>query len=176
MLATTTQVTTAEELPDGTRLLVRPITAGDKELLATGLARLSPESRHKRFLAAKPRFTASELRYLTEIDGHRHIAFAAVLADDPQTLVAVARCVRSPAEPDLAELAIAIGDPWQGQGLGRRLSALVADEARRHGVRRISAATLPDNAAAIALVRGLARGGIELDRFEGAIRELVVRL
>jgi hypothetical protein len=61
-------------LPDGTRVAIRPIEPGDKARLAEGLRRLSQETIRRRFLAAKPRFTSAELRYLTEIDGVDHIA------------------------------------------------------------------------------------------------------
>ena len=100
--------------------VIRPIEPGDKERLVNGLRQLSEESIRKRFLAAKPRFTQGELRYLTEVDGVNHIALVAVLEDDPDQLVAVARCVRLPDRPGTAEMAIVVGDPWQGQGLGTR--------------------------------------------------------
>ena len=81
----------------GTRVVIRPIRPGDKERLADGLRRLSDESIRKRFLAAKPRFTRSELRYLTEVDGVNHIALVAVLEEDPDQLVAVARSLATTA-------------------------------------------------------------------------------
>lgn len=40
-------------LRDGTEVVVRPIRADDKELLRRGFLRLSPESRYRRFFAAK---------------------------------------------------------------------------------------------------------------------------
>ena len=42
--------------------------AGLELCLESALQRLSPDSRHKRFLAPKPRFNSAELRYLTEVD------------------------------------------------------------------------------------------------------------
>ena len=65
----------------------------------TGLQRLSPESRHKRFLMPKPRFSSSELRYLTEIDGFDHVAIVAVSAEDPDVFYGVARFVRLREDP-----------------------------------------------------------------------------
>src|SRR3954454_23750113 len=96
-------------------LLVRPIVPDDKPLLVAGLRALSPQSAMKRFLTPKVSFSAAELRYLTEVDQHDHIAYV-VLEDG--LLVAVARCVRT--GPDVADVAVVIGDHWQGQGLGRR--------------------------------------------------------
>jgi len=160
------------ELRDGTRVLVRPIEPGDKALLADGLRRLSDVTIQRRFLAAKPRFSSSELRYLTEVDGIAHIALVAVLEDDPDALAAVARCVRLPDRPGTAEMAIVVGDPFQGLGLGRRMAQLLADEARRTGITRFAATMLGENAAAQAIMRTITL------RLEGAwagggVRELV---
>ena len=162
------------DLPDGTRVLIRPIEPGDKHRLESGLRRLSEETIRRRFMAAKPRFTASELRYLTEVDGHRHFALVAVLADDPETLVAVARYVALPDAPDTAELAVVVGDPFQRQGLGRRMTELLADAAVERGIRRFAATMLADNRAAQRLMRTFSR------RLEpagqGAWRDYVVDL
>ncbi|MCW2966315.1 MAG: family N-acetyltransferase [Solirubrobacteraceae bacterium] len=135
-------------LSDGTRAVLRPIQAQDKAILAAAFARLSPESARLRFLAPKTRLTTAELRYLTEIDGADHVAIVAVLAHRPSTIVGVGRWVRSGDDPQEAEVAIVIGDPWQHQGLGRHMGLVLADMARRNGVRRFTASLLSDNVAA----------------------------
>ncbi len=159
-------------LADGTELLIRPIEPGDKQRLADGLRRLSDETIRKRFLAAKPRFSSSELRYLTEVDGYDHIALVAVLASDPEALVAVARCVRLPESPDTAEMAIVVADHLQGHGLGRRLAQLLADEARSVGVRRFAATMLGENVAAQRIMRTITER-LEGGWAGGGVRELV---
>ena len=159
----------------GTRVVIRPIRAGDKERLVDGLRRLSDESIRRRFLAAKPRFTKSELRYLTELDGINHIALVAVLEDDPDQLVAVARCVRLPDRTGTAEMAIVVGDPWQGEGLGRELARRLADAALAVGIRRFAATMLGDNEAARRLMRTFARR-LEEGQVQGGLREVVVHL
>jgi protein lysine acetyltransferase len=163
------------ELPNGTSVRIRPIAPGDKEKLVTGLRRLSDESIRKRFLAAKPRFSSAELRYLTEVDGVNHIALVAVLEDDPNTLVAVARCVRLPDRPATAEMAIVVGDPWQGQGLGRALATALGDAARAAGIRRFAATMLGDNEAARRLMRTFALR-LEEAHIYGGVREVLVEL
>ena len=135
-------------LRTGERVFLRHIQPDDKGRLAAGLQRLSPESRHKRFLMPKPRFSSSELRYLTEIDGFDHVAIVATLADDPESIVGVARYVRLTDDPQTAEAAIVVGDAYQGQGLGREMGRRLADEARRAGVTRFSATLLGENVAA----------------------------
>jgi RimJ/RimL family protein N-acetyltransferase len=162
-------------LPSGVAVVVRPIEPGDKDRLVNGLRQLSLESIRKRFLAAKPSFSRSELRYLTEVDGVNHIALVAVLEDDPEQLVAVARCVRLPDRPDTAEMAIVVGDPWQGQGLGRELARRLADAALAAGIRRFAATMLGDNEAARRLMLTFARR-LEAGRISAGLREVVVEL
>ncbi len=159
-------------LRDGTRVVVRPIRPGDKALLSEGLRRLSERTIRRRFLAAKPRFTSTELRYLTEVDGRDHIALVAVLADDPAGLVAVARCVRLPDRPGTAEMAIVVGDAYQGLGLGRRLAQLLADEARRTGIRRFAATMLGENEPAQRIMRTITQR-LEGSWAGGGVRELI---
>ena len=143
------------QLTDGTELLIRPIRPADKALLAAGLTRLSETSIQRRFLAPKPRLTQTELRYLTEVDGHDHFAIVAV---DPHTedIVAVGRWVRLVTDPLDAEAAIVVCDALQGKGLGKELARRLADAARVHGIRRIHATMLSDNPPAHALMRVIA--------------------
>jgi RimJ/RimL family protein N-acetyltransferase len=163
------------QLDGGDRVLIRPIEPGDKERLVNGLRQLSEESIRKRFLAAKPRFSRAELRYLTEIDGVNHIALVAVLERDPDQLVAVARCVRLPDRHDTAEMAIVVGDPWQAQGLGRELARRLADAALAAGIRRFAATMLGDNEAARRLMRTFSRR-LEGGAVSDGVREVLVEL
>ena len=69
-------------LADGARLRVRPIVPADREPLADAFDRLSDRSRHQRFLAPKPRLSARELDYLTDVD---HVTHEALVAIDETT-------------------------------------------------------------------------------------------
>jgi GNAT superfamily N-acetyltransferase len=160
-------------LPGGTRVRVRPIVPEDKPLLVDGLRRLSPESAFRRFMSPKVSFSEAELRYLTEVDQVNHIALVGVHADEPGSLIAVARCVR--VAPDTADIAVVVGDPWQGLGLGRRLADAVARRAQAVGVTRISGTMLADNRAAFRLMRGFG-WPFEYDELSGGVREVVARL
>ncbi|HEX2086088.1 MAG TPA: GNAT family N-acetyltransferase [Solirubrobacteraceae bacterium] len=147
----------------GEKVTFRYIRPDDKDRLAAAFEKLSPETQYKRFLAAKPRLNASDLRYLTEIDGFDHVAVLAVLADDPDAIVGVGRFVRLRDLPDTAEVAIVVGDRHQGQGLGRELGRRLADEARERSVKRFTATLLGDNVAAHRLFHAIS------DRLEGRI-------
>jgi RimJ/RimL family protein N-acetyltransferase len=162
-------------LPDGTQILLRPIEPDDKARLSAALGRLSQETIRRRFFAAKPRFSTGELRYLTEVDGRNHLALVALLADDPDSIVAVARCVRLPDRPDTAEFAIVVGDAFQGRGLGTLLARELAAAARRAGIRRFAATMLGDNDAIRRLMRTIT-AHLEVDRIDHGVREVVVDL
>ena len=71
-------------LPDGTPILIRPIEPSDKARLSVALGRLSDATIYRRFLAAKPRLSSAELRYLTEVDGRDHIALVGVPRQRPR--------------------------------------------------------------------------------------------
>lgn len=156
-------------LSDGTRVVIREIRPADKRMLARGHELLSEESRRRRFLGAKPRLSSAELRYLTEVDGERHFALVAVLADRLDHIVGVARFVRMPGDDGVADAAIVVGDAFQRRGLGKRLALGLADAARVRGVKRFSATILSDNPAALALMRTLSR------RLEAGAHEQGVR-
>ena len=162
-------------LPDGTRILLRSIEAGDKPRLAAALGRLSQETIRRRFLAAKPRFSTGELRYLTEVDGYHHLALAAFLADDPDAIVGVARCVRLSDDREAAEFAIVVGDPFQGRGVGTLLARELAADARAVGIRRFAATMLGDNVAVRHLM-GTIAAHLTLDRLDHGVREVVIDL
>jgi RimJ/RimL family protein N-acetyltransferase len=162
-------------LPDGTQVLIRPIAPSDKVRLSHALARLSRATIQKRFLSAKPRLGSSALRYLTEVDGHDHIALVALLADDPDSIVAVARCVRLPDAPDTAEFAIVVGDVLQGRGLGSLLARELATAAQAAGIRRFSAIMQSENIAVRRLIANFTET-LARDHVENGVREVVFDL
>ena len=65
-------------LRDGSAVLIRQVRSTDAPLLADGFGRLSPASRHMRFLGVKKELSAAELRYFTDVDHHDHEALGAL--------------------------------------------------------------------------------------------------
>jgi RimJ/RimL family protein N-acetyltransferase len=141
----------AERLRDGREIVVRPIQPDDRAELAAGMRRLSPESRYRRFFTPTSELTESQLTYLTEVDHHDHEALVAV---EPGTEhgIGVARFIRSPEDSERAEVAVAVADSWQGQGVATALLDRLAERARAEGVRRFSAEILSDNRPMLELI------------------------
>lgn len=158
--------TAALVLADGARVGVRPIGADDRHALSVWFGRLSPESRRRRFHAPKPRLSERELSYLTEVDHVSHTALVAL--DQCGRMIGEARYAT--AEPDgrTADFAVTVADEWQGRGVGSRLAARLIEAARANGMTRMTALTLWDNTAAIALLHrlGFRRAGYDGDAIE----------
>ena len=145
--------TAALVLADGARLGVRPISADDRDAFSTWFGRLTPESRRRRFHGPKPKLTARELTYLTEVNHVTHTALVAV--DESGELVGEARYATGEPQSREADFAITVADEWQGRGVGSRLAAQLVRAARANGMTELTALTLWENAAARALLRGL---------------------
>jgi GNAT superfamily N-acetyltransferase len=160
-------------LKDGSSVLVRPVTGADKPLFIAGFARLSEESRYRRFLAAKKSLSDDELAFFTELDHHGHEALGAV---DPATGegLGVARYIRDPARGEIAEAAVAVIDDWQARGLGRALLERLAIRAHDEGIRHFSASLLVENRAMLALFKRL--GAVHVTGRDGGTEEIDVHL
>jgi GNAT superfamily N-acetyltransferase len=143
-------------LRDGTLILIRPIRSDDKCLLEAELRSLSEKSVQRRFLTAKPRYTRSELRYLTEVDGWNHMA---LVAESPtqagRRILGVGRYVRHRDDPQKAEVAVEVIDDFQGRGLGTVLVEELGRRARMRGVTRFTATMSSENIPAQRLFRKL---------------------
>jgi GNAT superfamily N-acetyltransferase len=140
-------------LPDGMSIEVRPIAPDDKDAIARGFERLSPGSRYRRFFSPMTRLSQRDLAYLTEIDHSDHEALAAI---EPSTgeLIGVARYVRT-GDPEEAEVAVVVGDPWQRRGIATALLDRLVGRAREAGIELFLAVVLSDNREALELLEHL---------------------
>jgi GNAT superfamily N-acetyltransferase len=152
---------------------IRPIEPDDRDALARGFDRLSEQSRYRRFLSPRGPLSEAELSYLTEVDHRDHEALVAV---DPEAGegVGVARFIRSSEDPAVAELAVAVADDWQGQGVGSLLAAELAKRARDEGITCFTALALAENDAILGLLQDL--GEVRTGRTQLGTVELAVDL
>lgn len=141
-------------LDDGTELEIRPIEPNDKDGLAEGFAKLSPESRYRRFLSPIDHLSSGSLAYLTEVDHHDHEALVALVASTREP-AGVGRYIRIDDEPEIAEVAVAVPDAWQGRGVGTELLARLAERAREENVSTFRATCLSDNIEALHVLESL---------------------
>jgi len=141
-------------LPDGTPVLIRPLTKDDGEELRRGLEHLSPASAYRRFLGTPPTLNATTLRYLTDVDHVNHEALGAAGAETGHG-IGIARFVRSTDDPTHAEIALAIADDWQHRGLGTLLLSALATRARAVGITTFTGLVLADNIGMLKLFERL---------------------
>lgn len=161
-------------LGDGTALVVRPIRPDDKDALVSGLERLSERTIYRRFLSPKAGFSASELRYLTEVDGHDHVAVVVEDPDEAGELIATGRWIRLAEDGEAAEIAVTVADCWQRRGIGSLVVSVLADEATWHGIYRFTATVSAENTPALRLLEK-ATDRLEL-RHNGSVDDAVVDL
>jgi GNAT superfamily N-acetyltransferase len=157
-------------LRDGGEVLVRPVRAEDKPLFVAGFERFGSESRYLRFMGIKQRLSTDELAFFTEIDHRDHDAVGAL---DPATGegLGVARAVRLPDRPQVAEAAVAVIDAWQGRGLGGVLLRALTARAIEHGIGCFTASLFTVNTSMLQLferlgpvhVRSAMGGSMQID-------------
>ncbi len=140
-------------LAPGVEVTIRQIRQSDKLLLAEAFEALSPVGRYQRFFAPVERLSESDLVYLTEVDHSDHEALVAIDPEDG-SLVGVARYVRTKVRNE-AEVAVAIGDHWQGKGLGTALLQRLVRRAASEGIEYFLALVLTSNTSATDLFENL---------------------
>ncbi|MFN8602182.1 MAG: GNAT family N-acetyltransferase [Candidatus Binatia bacterium] len=147
-------------LHDGTLVRLRHLGPADADELRAGFARLSPESRYRRFFSPMPRLTDAMVRRLVGTDGHDHVALVAETLparNEHPVPLGVARFIRVNGRPSAAEVAVTVIDEMHGRGLGHLLLEAIAALAREHGVTMIVASVLAENAPMNALIRSMGR-------------------
>lgn len=148
---------TEVRLRDGTQALTWSVLAEDREAVRTAYAQLSDRSRHDRFLTGVPHLTGRLLDHLVDaVDGVDHVALVLVAFDDQDDAVpaGIARVVRYPDRPHVADVAVTVVDEWQGRGVATALLHQLMRE-RPRGVTRLETLVAADNAASVAMLRRL---------------------
>lgn len=174
--------TVAVELSNGKVAELRPVVAADAPLFVDGLSRLSESSRFARFGMGIDHLSAQELRYLTDVDQKRHVAFGALIEGDA---AGVGRYVVLP-NTECAEVAVTVIDKHQRQGLGRALFMALVAVARHDGLETFCFEVTPSNEAVKRILSsaaeaneasGLVEGNIQLSDFtQGEYDDDVVAL
>jgi ribosomal protein S18 acetylase RimI-like enzyme len=162
--------TRALDLPHGPTIVVRPLANRDVETVATVFGRLGDESRRRRFNAAKPCLSDTDLADLARVDATHHTLVAHVVGDPRPA--ALAQLVRTSRES--AEIAFVVADEHQHRGIGSALTRMLLDDARAAGIREITALASGENRAALALIRRSASIlEVRLDGPEQSIRAAI---
>jgi adenylate kinase len=142
----------------GRAVKIRHVEPEDAGLLVDLFNRLSPTSRQMRFFVSKPSLPEGVIlpgvERLARTDQREQTALlATTLEDEEERPVGLAQLVFYPEDPEIGEVALAIRDDYQGEGLGRAMFDLLLQVALVRGLKRIIAVTLAENRTMIQLAR-----------------------
>jgi GNAT superfamily N-acetyltransferase len=147
-------------------LRIRLLEPSDREELREGFYKLSPQSRYQRFHTELFHLSESALDYLSQVDHWKHLALVATVFHpdlDRDIGIGIARFVRLPNEPHVAEAAITVLDEYQGQGIGRKLLKELTKMAIERDVIAFRAWVQPGNESMLHLLASLGVHAKSLD-------------
>jgi acyl-CoA synthetase (NDP forming)/GNAT superfamily N-acetyltransferase len=134
-------------LTDGSTVHVRQASGADFDAVLRMHAALSPDSTYLRFFSFSKRAPEQEARRICREPGPDHVALLAWLDD---ALVGVAS-YEVTEQPEVAEVAFAVGDEMHGKGVGTLLLEHLISIGTQHGLRAFTAQTLPENWAMLSV-------------------------
>ena len=133
-----------DRLRDGRRLEIRSLRPEDRTELVAAVAKSSPQSLYRRFFGVRRHFTEQEIAFFTNVDFSNHVALIAVAEENGRSVIAGGgRYIVL--EPGKAEIAFAVVDQYQGQGIGAALMCHLTAIAREAGLKELVADVLPEN-------------------------------
>lgn len=159
-------------LEDGTKVCIRSIRPTDEARMREGIEQLSAQSRYLRFFSPQRMPSRAVIERLIDADGHRHIAWGAILTgEDEHPAIGAVHAVRDDTDSETAEFSVAIVDAWHGLGLARMLIAVLLVNCRIEGIETFEVQILSENRAARSLVTWL---GAERAEAEYGVTEYVL--
>jgi RimJ/RimL family protein N-acetyltransferase len=131
-------------LRDARRVEIRAFRPDDRANFLSAADRISPVSLYRRFFTVKRGFTEREMEFFLNVDFDKHVALVALIEEAGQNvIVGGGRYVV--VQPGKAEVAFAIIDQYQAQGIGSILMHHLAIIARAAGLQELVAEVLPEN-------------------------------
>lgn len=134
-----------ETTRDGRRIEIRALKPPDQAGLLAAVDRSSSRSLHRRFFGVRRHFSAKEIDFFVKVDFVGHVALVAV-ADEAGRPAIIGGGRYIVVQPGTAEVAFAVVDEYQGQGIGAALMRHLTTIAGHAGLERLVAEVLPDNA------------------------------
>ncbi len=132
---------------DNSSITIRPIRFTDMDMEAEFMRRLSPATKHYRFLGGMQELSPQLLKSFCEVDGHFSMAFVATILEEGKEIeIGVSRYAPN-ANADVREMAVTVADEWQHHGIGKLLTEKLMEFAKAHGIKRLYSVDLADNAS-----------------------------
>lgn len=149
------------KLRDGTRVVARPLTTADRELVAEGYRRLSPEARYQRFWVRDGGVIGDAMldRLLTGEPPEHAVWTVYDPAREGYKAMGAASFWRSARDPREAEFSVTVLDGDRQRGVGTLLLAVLWVIAYQHGIERLVGYAMPENGRALRWMRGTGATG-----------------
>jgi GNAT superfamily N-acetyltransferase len=133
-----------DQMRDGRVIEIRALKPTDEADMVAAVERIGAQSLYRRFMGAKRGFSDKERAFFLNVDFVNHVALVAVVKEqDRASIIAGGRFIVE--KPGTAEVAFAVVDDYQGQGIGASLLRHLAILARQIGLKEFTAEVLPDN-------------------------------
>jgi len=147
-----------ESLPDGRPVEIRALNQDDRSEFVGAIDRMSAGSLYRRFFSVKRNFTPQDVASFVNVDFVTQVALVAIVeeAGRPE-IVGAGRYMIT--QPGRAEIAFAVIDQYQRQGIGKALMRHLAAIARQSGLSELFAEVLPDN---VAMLKVFEKSGYEV--------------
>src|SRR3954467_15665077 len=150
-------------LPDGTRVLLRPLKPEDAELYPEFVAHIAPDDSRLRFFSAIKELSEERIHELTNIDYERAMAFIAF--DEAQCAMLGVVRLHLDADRRSGEFAVIVRSAFKGHGLGWLLMQRIIEYARAIGLNLVHGQVLSENAT---MLRMCAELGFHIEDDPGA--------
>ena len=133
-----------EAMRDGRPVVIRALRPEDRDEMQEAVDHMGTETLYRRFFAVKRHFSEKETDFFVDVDFVNHVALVAVVEEDGKPAIAAGgRYIL--VNPGQAEVAFAVVDKYQGQGLGTMLMRHLVAIARGAGLKELTADVLADN-------------------------------
>lgn len=149
------EISTSIVTESGMHIKIRPVKPEDAPLFTDLFEVLSPTSIYHRFFGVLRLLQPSMLSRFTQIDYDREIALVAIDEDSEiERMLGVARIIGDP-DGKTGEIAVLVGDAWQGKGIGASLMRKCLLIAEKRGFKHIHGIVLKENHTMLTLAKNL---------------------
>jgi acetyltransferase len=139
----------------GLKILIRPMRRDDGPRLKVLFSSLSPKSIYFRFFMPLKALSDEMLDSLTQIDHDQDLVLVAAEKTVPEErILGVFRLMRQ-SDGETGELAIVVGDPWQGKGVAAKLFEHGLFISKEKGFGSVCGMVMAENKTVLALARRL---------------------
>jgi ribosomal protein S18 acetylase RimI-like enzyme len=130
----------------GLELFLRPVKISDEPLLKDFFYKLSDESLHRRFMSILKSMPHERLQTFVVIDYLKNLVILATIrqGDQVEEVVGLGQCSIDETT-HTGDVAFAVRDDYQGQGIGRELLNYLTYLAKKRGLLGFTADVLADN-------------------------------